>query len=163
MHPLIETRLGIDLDSRVWWNKVLRNLMPFFDRDTRVDDSLLARQKASTGCRIALTSCFMSLQSHQPRSASRCCLDSPHRNHVINLLDTKPMQHIRHESLESHVLDTGDIFRTLEVHRSVVVTSLAGVVHQVLHDGRQVRCECDDDESGHTFVTSPRARPSFLK
>ena len=38
-----------------------------------------------------------------------------HRDHVVDFLDTEPVEDIGHQRLESHILDTGDKFCGLEV------------------------------------------------
>ena len=55
-----------------------------------------------------------------------------HAKHAINLGDTQPVQDIRHQSLEAHILDTGDILRTLEVLARTVFATLSGIVHKIL-------------------------------
>lgn len=51
--------------------------------------------------------------------------------HSINLGDTKPVKNIRHQSLETHVFDTSDIFRSLEVFACTISTTLSCVVNKV--------------------------------
>jgi hypothetical protein len=54
-----------------------------------------------------------------------------HRNHVVDLLDAKPMQHVWHESLEAHVFHTGYKLGRAEVLVCGVATALAKVVYQI--------------------------------
>ena len=54
-----------------------------------------------------------------------------HRNHVVDLLDAKPVQHVRHESLEAHVLHTSYELGRAEVLVCGVATALAKVVYQI--------------------------------
>lgn len=52
-----------------------------------------------------------------------------HAQHAVNLLDAEPVENVGHESLESHVLDSCDIFRALEVVGCAVGSTLSGIVH----------------------------------
>src|SRR5687768_11658658 len=99
------------------------------------------------------------------------------------------MQNVRHESLESHVFDTSNVLGPLEVVRRAISSAFTGVVDHCpsistpdLHagccssgrDGRGIRPYNTADMvrstsltgkviSKLTLVTSPKARPSFLK
>lgn len=46
-----------------------------------------------------------------------------HRNHVVDLLDSQPMQDVGHECLEPHILDTSDELGRLEVSISAVTAT----------------------------------------
>lgn len=52
-----------------------------------------------------------------------------HAEHAVNLLDAEPVQNVRHQSLESHVLDSGNVLGSLEVVRGTVLTSFPGIVY----------------------------------
>jgi hypothetical protein len=52
-----------------------------------------------------------------------------HAEHTVNLLYAKPVQNVWHQSLESHVLDTSNVFGSLEVIRGTVLTSFPGIVN----------------------------------
>lgn len=54
-----------------------------------------------------------------------------HRDHVVDLGDTQPVQDVGHEGLEAHVLDTGDELGGFEVFVSGVSTAFAEIVHEV--------------------------------
>ena len=54
-----------------------------------------------------------------------------HRHHVVDLLDPKPVQDVRHERLEAHVLHACNELRRLEVLVRGVASALTKVVHQV--------------------------------
>ena len=54
-----------------------------------------------------------------------------HRDHVINLGYSQPVEDVGHESLEPHVLDPGYEFSGLEVFIGGVSSSLPQVVYQV--------------------------------
>ena len=62
---------------------------------------------------------------------SMCDVHIAHRHHVVDLLDTEPVQHVGHERLETHVLDARDEFRRFEVLVGGVTATLAQVVDQV--------------------------------
>ena len=51
-----------------------------------------------------------------------------HAQHPINLGDTEPVEDVRHQSLEPHVLDAGYVFSPLEVIGGPVLASLPRVV-----------------------------------
>lgn len=51
-----------------------------------------------------------------------------HAKHAVNLLYAKPVQDIGHESLEAHILDSGNVLGSLEVIRSSVLTTFPGIV-----------------------------------
>jgi hypothetical protein len=55
-----------------------------------------------------------------------------HTQHSIYLLDTQPMENIGHQSLESHILHTGDIFGSFEIFRGTVRSTLSRIVDEVL-------------------------------
>jgi hypothetical protein len=55
-----------------------------------------------------------------------------HTQHPINLLDTEPVQNVRHQCLKSHVFDTCNVFCTLEVLRGTVQSTLSGIVDKIL-------------------------------
>jgi len=57
-----------------------------------------------------------------------------HAEHSVNLGDTQPVQDIWHQSLEAHVLDTGNILSALEVLAGTIFASLSGVVDEVFGD-----------------------------
>ena len=66
-----------------------------------------------------------------------------HRDHVVDFLDTEPMQHVRHQRLETHILDSGNEFRRLEVLVCRVTAAFTEVIHEVpdrfiLDEGRFV-------------------------
>ncbi len=52
-----------------------------------------------------------------------------HAQHSINLGDAEPMEDIRHERLEPHVLDASNVLRSLEIIRSAIGASFTGVVY----------------------------------
>lgn len=52
-----------------------------------------------------------------------------HAEHPINLGDAQPVQDIRHQSLEAHILDPRDVLGPLEVIRCAIFPALASVVH----------------------------------
>lgn len=52
-----------------------------------------------------------------------------HTQHAVDLGDSQPVQDVRHQRLETHVLDAGDVLGALKVVRGAVLASLAGVVH----------------------------------
>ena len=54
-----------------------------------------------------------------------------HRHHIINLPNPQPMQHVRHQRLEPHVLHARNELRRLEVLVRGVASALTKVVHQV--------------------------------
>jgi len=84
---------------------------------------------------------------------------------MVDLLDTKPVQDVRHERLEPHVLHPCDELGRLEVLVSRIATSFAEVIHEV---SDKIFClEGDGIYEGSKemryLVTSPSARPSFRK
>lgn len=54
-----------------------------------------------------------------------------HRDHVVDLSDTKPVQHVRHQRLEAHILDSGNELRGLEVLVCRVTAALTEVIYEV--------------------------------
>lgn len=60
-----------------------------------------------------------------------------HAEHPVDFSDAQPVQNIRHESLETHILDSGYVFGPLEVVRSPILTTLARIVHKILCDFTQ--------------------------
>lgn len=38
-----------------------------------------------------------------------------HAEHSVNLLDSEPVENIWHQSLEAHILHTGDVLGSLEI------------------------------------------------
>lgn len=52
-----------------------------------------------------------------------------HAQHPVDLGDTKPVQDVRHQGLEAHVLHTGDILSPLEVVGCPIFATLSSVVH----------------------------------
>jgi len=52
-----------------------------------------------------------------------------HAEHSVNLLDAQPVKDVRHECLESHVIDTGDPLGMIEVVGRPVVASLSRIVN----------------------------------
>lgn len=63
-----------------------------------------------------------------------------HAQHAVNLFDTQPVQDIRHQSLESHVLDSRNVLRASEVLRGSIGTALSGIVD---HCRRQLPINSD--------------------
>jgi hypothetical protein len=58
-----------------------------------------------------------------------------HTQHSVNFLDSKPVQNIGHQSLESHILHARNILCSLEILRGPVRSTLSGVVNKVLQQG----------------------------
>ena len=52
-----------------------------------------------------------------------------HAQHAVNLCDAQPVEDVRHEGLEAHVLDAGDHFGPFEVVRRAVFSAFPCVVH----------------------------------
>lgn len=88
-----------------------------------------------------------------------------HTQHAIYLLDSKPVQDIRHQGLESHILHASNILSPFEVLGGAIGRPLSSIVDKVLQT--PVRLPALNVRNGagslRTFVTSPKARPSFLK
>lgn len=61
-----------------------------------------------------------------------------HGDHVVDLLNSEPVEDVGHEELEPHVLDTGDHLGRLEVSVGRVTSSLSRVVDEV----------CEEEGSG---------------
>ncbi len=57
-----------------------------------------------------------------------------HGHHVVDLLNTEPVQDVGHESLEAHVFDARDLLRRLEILIGRIATPLAKIVDQVPMD-----------------------------
>lgn len=55
-----------------------------------------------------------------------------HAQHSVDLGDPKPVQNIRHESLETHVFDAGYIFGPLEVVGCTIFSTFPRVVHDCI-------------------------------
>lgn len=99
-----------------------------------------------------------------------------HGDHVIDLLHSQPVQHVRHQRLESHILHPGDQLGRLEVPIGGISGSFARVVDQVcmgvkkshrrpkrISRGMEVDVICEKGARDLHLVTSPKALPSFLK
>lgn len=54
-----------------------------------------------------------------------------HGDHVVDLLNAKPMQHVRHQRLETHILDSSDELGGFEVLVCRVAATFAKVVHKI--------------------------------
>lgn len=54
-----------------------------------------------------------------------------HGYHVIDLLNSQPVQHVRHQRLEPHILDPGDQLGGFEVPIGGISGSFARVVDEV--------------------------------
>lgn len=52
-----------------------------------------------------------------------------HAQHAVYLGDAEPVEYIRHQCLEAHILNAGHILGPLEVVGGAILTTLAGVVH----------------------------------
>ena len=52
-----------------------------------------------------------------------------HAQHPVNLGDTKPVEDVGHQGLEAHILDTCDVFGSLEIVRCTILPAFSGVVH----------------------------------
>lgn len=50
-----------------------------------------------------------------PREKKRRINELAHAQHAVNLGNAEPVQNIRHQRLETHVFDTGNVFGSLEV------------------------------------------------
>jgi hypothetical protein len=77
------------------------------------------------------------LRYSQPSVISTCSIFNhslAHTKHPVNLLDSQPVQNVRHESLESHVFDTSNVLGPLEVVGRAISSSFTGVVDQILGD-----------------------------
>ena len=66
----------------------------------------------------------------------RVVLHVAHRGEAVDAGDAEPMQHVRHQFLEAHVLHAGDTLRALEIGLRAVAAllALARVVDQELGD-----------------------------
>lgn len=51
--------------------------------------------------------------------------------HSVDLGNTEPVQNIRHQSLETHVLDAGNVLCTFEVLACTIGTTFSCVVYQI--------------------------------
>lgn len=58
-----------------------------------------------------------------------------HGDHVIDLLHSQPVQHVRHQRLEPHILYPGDQLGGLEVPVGGISASFARVVDEVYVEG----------------------------
>lgn len=83
-----------------------------------------------------------------PALDNRIILHIAHAHHAVNLLDPQPVQDVRHERLEAHVLDARDELRALEILVRAVAAALAQVVHEILGhlaQGTALLAEVRDD------------------
>lgn len=55
-----------------------------------------------------------------------------HAQHTVDLGDPEPVQNIRHEGLESHVFDAGDVFGPFEVVGCTIFSTFPRVVHHCI-------------------------------
>lgn len=86
-----------------------------------------------------------------------------HTHHSVDLRYAKPVQDVWHQCLKSHVLHSCHIFCPLEVFGRLIGTTLSGIVNEILQVWKVSVIVKNHGECGITFVTSPKARPSFLK
>lgn len=52
-----------------------------------------------------------------------------HAQHAVDLGDPEPVEDVRHEGLEPHVLDAGNVFGPFEVVRCAIFPAFPRVVH----------------------------------
>lgn len=74
---------------------------------------------------------FSASRNHHPpskRKKERKYSHITHADHIINLLNPHPMQHIRHERLEPHILNARDEFCRAEIFVCGVAAAFAEVV-----------------------------------
>jgi len=55
-----------------------------------------------------------------------------HAEHPVNLCDAEPVQDVRHEGLETHVFNAGNVLSSLKVLASTIFSSLSRVVDEIL-------------------------------
>ena len=122
--------LGINLHSRVCRYQFLREFNPLVDRNSNVlvNTSMSSPENVysplSDNCIVLHAT---EVVSHWSKYMN-CFHPLAHAQHPVNLLDSEPMEDIRHQSLKSHILDTSNIFSPLEVIRGSVGTTLASIV-----------------------------------
>jgi hypothetical protein len=66
-----------------------------------------------------------------------------HTQHSVDFLYSKPMENIGHQGLESHILYPSNIFRSFEILRGTVRTSLSCIVYKVLKYTKELE-HCQD-------------------
>jgi hypothetical protein len=71
-----------------------------------------------------------------------------HTQHPVNFLDTKPMEDIGHQRLESHVLHTSNVLGSLEILRGPIQSALSGIVDKVLQQGVRKQLGKKDKSKG---------------
>ena len=137
MAQLTSRDLGVDLNSRVSWNQLRRKFDPLVDGNP--GRSLVRPPSAWPSSLRGLT---LGQQWHR----ASCCRPVRIRNrgvptvpaerhllahaqHSVDFLDAQPMKNVWHQSLESHILDACNVLGSLEVIRSSIFPTLAGVVN----------------------------------
>ena len=88
------------------------------------------------------------LQDRDALLHDRVVFHVAHAEHAIDLGDAQPVQDIRHQRLEAHVLDAGDVLRALKVLVGAIGAAFARVVDEVLRHLAQraaLLAEVDDD------------------
>ena len=63
-----------------------------------------------------------------------------HAKHPVDLGDTEPVQDVRHQGLEAHVLHTSDVLSPLEVVGRPVFATLSSVIHNCAN-GQNFLCK----------------------
>jgi len=81
--------------------------------------------------KIKHTRNIVSLMDRNPALYDSIILHITHRHHIIDLLDAQPVQDVRHQCLEAHVLDTGDHFSGFEVFIGGVASAFTQVVYEI--------------------------------
>jgi len=74
---------------------------------------------------------IVSLFDRNPTFHNSIILHITHRYHIVNLSDPKPMQYIRHQSLESHIFHTSNHLRRFEIFVGGIAASFAEIINQV--------------------------------
>jgi hypothetical protein len=71
-----------------------------------------------------------------------------HTQHPVDFLDTKPMENIGHQRLESHVLHASNVLGSLEILRGPIQSALSGIVDKVLQQGVRKQLGKKDKSKG---------------
>ena len=93
----MERRLGLVVWIKDIQEKHTRDIVSLQDRYTRLNNSIVFPVDHDHQFRVL-----------KFREVSKKHKHITHGYHIIYLLDTEPMQYIRHQGLETHVLDTCD-------------------------------------------------------
>lgn len=76
------------------------------------------------------------MENLSPFDTQKCGHSLAHTQHPVDLLDTEPVEDIRHQRLESHVLHPRNILCPFEIFRGAVRSAFPRIIHKILHENK---------------------------